>query len=114
MFVLLSYIIACVGSDAKDTFDEACYAHDVASCAADAGCTTLDGREITIPDTGGATCYNLGTAEPLSCVPAGTSCPAVITFAASPDGGPCYMLTSGCIPDGWVACETDYNAWSEC
>ncbi len=108
-------LLACVGGDPKETANPECYDLDVASCADDPSCTTLDGREITVPDTGGATCYNVGSPEPLGCLPAGTGCTAVITLATPPGGGePCYYFTSGCVPEGWVSCDAAFDGMAEC
>lgn len=84
-------------------------------CEAASGCSLIEGRELSIPDTGGSTCYNLASAEPLGCQSDSLGCAEVITFATAPEGGvPCYQFNDSCVPEGWVACETDYNSWSEC
>lgn len=121
--ILILAALACIGGDeAKDSgsVDDtdstaACETLEPSACGARADCTALNGRELTIPDTGGAACYDLGSAEPLACLTGEVTCGAAITFATQPDGhGPCYYFTNTCVPEGWVSCEPDYNAWDEC
>lgn len=104
-------MLACVGADTKET----CAELSVERCAEEPACRTLDGGELTIPDTGGEACYNVGSAEPLGCADQDIECTQAITFAMDPSGtGSCYQFNNGCIPEGWVTCEPDYNEWSEC
>lgn len=98
------------GGDSPAVVD--CWSLSPDACAAEATCTVLTGRELQIPDTGGATCYTLASPEPVGCMPNDVGCGGAITFGTGGDG--CYRFTSTCQPTGWSSCDVDYNDWSEC
>jgi len=113
--MLLSLLLhGCPGGDDTGTpTGDACAALDVTTCASRADCAVIDGRELSVPDTGGASCYNLADPSDLGCHDAQSECTSAETFAAGPDGV-CHWFNNGCIPTGWVDCYDAYQGMNEC
>jgi hypothetical protein len=85
-----------------------------AECEDHVECEVVEGRPVDVPaDTGAASCYDVGEAQGLGCQEAGTSCPAVESFAGPKDGSSCNLF-GGCTPSGWEDCSDLVADIGEC
>lgn len=109
----LAGLTACGDKDeAADTAASAeeCAARALDACEDDGLCTTIDARPFQ-DDGAGGTCVDYDDPpEPQGCMPATYGCTAALTSAApASDPADCWSFSSGCIPDGWEYCESDYQ-----
>lgn len=114
MLTLLLLAGCPTGDDTGTTSTPAeCATLDVATCATRTDCAVIDGREVSVPDTGGATCYNLADPADVGCHDAESECTSAETFATGSDGV-CYWFNNGCVPAGWSDCYDQVTGMTEC
>ncbi len=75
-------------------------------------CVVISASPLTLDAA--SECYVAGEVEPTGCMDAGTGCTGGITFAGTTDSAEeCMMFYNGCIPEGWVLCES-LNSYAAC
>ena len=80
-----------------------CSTLSIDECAAEAQCEIISGSPIVTNDDG-ENCVDTSTQENLACEFAGCSSDPTITIASSPDSDSCWVIPSGCLPEGWETC----------
>ena len=76
----------------------------MSECSAYTECEVVYASPIII-DENGQECIDYADNQPKACAEFGCSADPTITFAKPSDSEECWMIASGCLPDGWSYCD---------
>ncbi|MEC7983856.1 MAG: hypothetical protein VX278_01750 [Myxococcota bacterium] len=72
-------------------------------CATQEQCELISASPVVTNDDG-SICVDNSSQETIACEFAGCSADPTITVASSPDSDTCWVIPSGCLPEGWQTC----------
>ena len=80
-----------------------CHALSIDECATEEQCEVISGSPIITNDAG-EICVDSSGQTDIACEFAGCSAEPSITVASSPESDTCWVIPSGCLPEGWETC----------
>ena len=80
-------------------------------CSSFDSCAVISGLQMIFNEDND--CYDIDSMADVGCMESDRSCTAAETSAAPSAEGACHMFSNGCIPEGWVACGSEYQICNE-
>ena len=89
-------------TETENTEIDNCADLSVEECGGYSECETVYAQLSSYNED--ASCTEYGTSEPIACEFRGCSSEPTITFAQPTGSQDCWMIPSGCLPQGWEIC----------